>query len=102
MRSKMDGDVFAELEREVRRLRPPDAYELAKADGKANSQQGFVLGFIMSNPGCTREDIATKTGIRLQSVCARVRTLVRHGKIGIAGTTTSPTSLKEVEMLEAG
>lgn len=52
------------------------AYDAIQADGTAKTQAGRVLAFIRRNPRCSRAEIAAGTGIRLASVCGRVKEML--------------------------
>lgn len=52
------------------------AHDAIKADGTQQSQAGRVLEYVCSNPRSSRRDISVATGIRLASVCGRVKSLL--------------------------
>lgn len=53
-----------------------EAYNELLRTGQAGQQAQFLLSFIENNPGLTRAEIAEATGLRISSVCGRVKELL--------------------------
>jgi len=56
-----------------------------------NMKQKKVFEYIKNNPGCTNEEIAHATGMRLQSVTPRTGELREIGCIAITGKKKGPS-----------
>jgi predicted transcriptional regulator len=79
------------------------SYDAIHADGTAITQAGRVLAYIRRHPGCSRNDIAEGTGIRLASVCGRVKEMLEDKRPPIIerGNKVDPVTRMSVAKLEA-
>ena len=61
-------------------VRSRTSIEAAKqAEPRAGSQRGKIYAYLVATGGATRDKISADTGIKLQSVCARVAELIGDG-----------------------
>ena len=58
-----------------------------------------VLDVVEKNPGLSRKEIAHRTGISLQSVCARVNELLNDDMLYVCGTKDDTDSSRTVQTL---
>lgn len=79
------------------------AYDAIQADGTATTQSGRVLAYIRAHPRCSRNEISEGTGIRLASVCGRVKAMLDedHPPIREHGQKVDMNSRMTVNTLEA-
>jgi hypothetical protein len=59
-----------------------------------------VLNAIRDVPGLSRWDYATRTGLRLSTICGAVCRLTDLGKVKVSGQKTDPNTGRPVETLE--
>lgn len=104
----MDNQTFTHVINTIKRKKRKtevaptsvDAYEAYKHNeeqviaDKRLTHKDRIVEFIKENPGCTREQIAEGTGIKLQTVTGNVTQLLRKCRIEERGTTLNRSGRK--------
>jgi predicted DNA-binding transcriptional regulator len=76
------------------------SYKLTK-ETLAGVQHAVYSALAKSGQPLSRNEIANATGIRIQSVCARVAELINAGLVRVVGTKWDEETCREVEILLA-
>ena len=76
------------------------AYFDMKRSGKFQPMECRILYALMQHPQSTREQLVEHTGMKLSSVCGRVRSLLDKGAVYECSTTKDTDSGKSQAMLK--
>lgn len=77
------------------------AYRALQMDGQIQPKEKEVLAAFGGKTDVllTRQDIAAKTGMAINSVCGRVKALLEKGSLQVRSARISPTTRKSQELL---
>jgi predicted transcriptional regulator len=106
-----EKDFNEATDRILARLFDPNSIPTKAPDRKSTKRKSYeslgdlapihllILNTIQTHGPMSRQELATKTGLKVSSVCGRVKELLDNCFLCVDGTTTDPDTNREVEVV---